>query len=395
MRITLNALADLYEESRAGRTGLGSLDFQPELETVLMRAGCLDGDRRELAQRELEQAAAAGIIHLESAHKRVRSDIYKVRLPMANESALYAYLGRRSPTEVRRQWSALFDEATNWQVAGVYTSAWKEFCTARARFALHWENMAPFRRNELEEGRETLTILSRLLSWEDKDVFVRAASCRVCGDSKRLENGRGTLEKLLSAATAGRIRNFHDLGILATPRYVLVAGPLILRSLDQSLDLSTSRDGLSIPEDFISGATIECRARRCVTVENKTSFHQCSLQNPTDLYIHTSYPGSAALALLRKLPKEMEFVHWGDADPAGFDILRELREGTGLPFRSEGMTYHLSEKSPLLSAQEVKLLNKLLQTPALAEERETLAKMLATGRKGAFEQEHRPHFLCR
>ncbi len=384
----LDALARLYERSNAGRTGLGELDFQPKFEDVLEEAGCTEGDARELAEREL-RALGGDLLTLEFAHRRTPNDVFKVRLPLANEAALYRRLGRPSPTEMRAKWAALFQEATNWPVPEAWAGEWKSFCLRGASNAVHWQSMGDFRREELEAGRELLNLVTKLLAWSHRDHFIRAVSCRLCGDSKRLERRRGIFERLLAEATNGRIASFAALGILDTPKHVLVAGPLRLRFADYTLDLGQLRDGASLSEADLERAEVECAAARCVTVENKTSFHQRAVQHPGDLHLHTSYPGAATLALLRKLPRTMEFLHSGDTDPAGFDILRDLRQSTGLSIRSIGMNATPVATGPPLTPEEIKLLQNLIDDPLMSDERSLLRAMLDSKRKGAFEQEHR------
>jgi hypothetical protein len=254
---------------------------------------------------------------------------------------------------------------------------------------MRWQDMSEFRRTELQAGRDTLQLVTRLLSWREPQQFVRVASCRLCGESKRLERQRATLEKLLDSASGGRIRTFADLDILDMPRHVLVAGQLRLRFEDHLSDLSQLRDGAAISEADVERASIECAAPRCITVENKTSFHQYALQTPGDLHLHTSYPNAATLALLRKLPRTMEFIHYGDSDPAGFDILRELREATGIPITSAGMQFYPSNFSKPLTTEELRLLAELRTNPLLEPEWAAIDAMLHSGHKGAFEQENR------
>ncbi|MEW6303781.1 MAG: Wadjet anti-phage system protein JetD domain-containing protein [Verrucomicrobiota bacterium] len=383
----LEALAECYERSKVGQTGIGKLDVQPRLEDLLAQAGCSEGDTREMAVRQLQEAAKAGLISLEPVHRRDRSDIFKVRLSPEKEDAFFAWLGRPSPRAIREQWSALFLEARSWSVPPEHVESWAAFCEHRATGALHWNDMAEFKRKDLDAGRDLLRIVARLLGWRDKEQFIRVVSCRICGDSKKLERLRYTLEKLVSGATAGRISALAHLGILETPRHVLVAGPLRLRFADHTLDLGQLRDGASVSEADIQRAVIETDAIRCVTVENKTSFHQRALQCPRDLHLHTSYPNAATVALLQKLPRSLEFQHFGDTDPAGFDILRELRETTGLPIQSIGMTFRPGHDSSTLTNEEMRLLEKLSSDPLLAPERRTLQELLSFKRKGAYEQE--------
>src|SRR6266511_4706168 len=214
----LEALARCYEESKAGQSGEGSRDVQPTLESLLADADSSEGDARELAERQLREAAALSLITLEPVHRRDRTRIHKVRLSPANEAAFFQYLGRPSPREIRAQWSALFREASGWAVGAEFVESWIGFCQRRATSALTWQDMNEFRRAELVAGRETLQLVARLLSWREPEQFLRVASCRLCGDSKRLERQRATLEKLLGTASGGRIRAFSNLRILDTPR---------------------------------------------------------------------------------------------------------------------------------------------------------------------------------
>jgi hypothetical protein len=386
----LECLACCYERSAAGRTGLGKLDVQPELAVLLEQANCSEGDARELAVRDLQKAAQLGLLALEPAHTRDRANIYKVRLSPAKEVAFYEHLGRPSPTQVRNTWSELFQEASSWTVPSEFVESWRAFCGRRAAAVIHWNKMSEFKRGELAKGRDVLRFVVKLLAWREKEYFIRAASCRICGDSKALEKLRITLEQLLVDVTGGRVRRLADLDILETPRHVLIAGPLRLKFSDHIIDIQRLRDGASLAESDIDRSELECDAGRCITVENKTSFHQRTIQHPQDLHIHTSYPNAATVTLLKKLNPKLEFLHFGDSDPAGFDILRELRKKTKLPFRSVGMEIRADDNSPLLTREEIRLLETLSADPSLAPEHPAIQALLAYGRKGAFEQEHQP-----
>lgn len=74
-------------------------------------------------------------------------------------------------------------------------------------------------------------------------------------------------------------------------------------------------------------------AKRCLTVENETSFHELAKLQSGELLIQTSYPGSGTLSLLNRLPSILEFWHFGDSDEAGFDILDNLRKKSGRDFK--------------------------------------------------------------
>ena len=86
----------------------------------------------------------------------------------------------------------------------------------------------------------------------------------------------------------------------------------------------------------------------------------------------------------------MHFLHFGDSDPAGFDILRDLREKTGKNFRPILMEHRPSPQAIPLSAMESETLARLIANPSMQDVHEELRKILASGGKGFFEQESLP-----
>jgi hypothetical protein len=85
---------------------------------------------------------------------------------------------------------------------------------------------------------------------------------------------------------------------------------------------------------------IETDATRCLTIENETVLLELAkLQSGVILIGTNGYPGIATLMLLNALPQRLEFWHFGDSDPAGFDILRDLRERSKSDFGSLHMRY--------------------------------------------------------
>ena len=349
----LHALARLYSESKAGRSGTGTNDFQPELPEVLRAARCDDGDSRAAAVRDLEQAEARGLIRLDR-HRRDRDIILKVRVPLANESAFFAFLGEDSPTQRRQVLARQFSEAADAAMPEKWREPWRAFCERRRNAALCGDAIAPFDRTNLAANAELLALLPKLLTWgaepdeARRSSLVRFASCVLLGNSKRLEELaaqeregelrdklRGKLGRLLEEITGGEVRTLDDLGILPNPRFALVHGPLRLLLDGQWLDLSLLRGPFRLShEDIVRAEIIETTARRCLTVENETSFHELAKLRSGELLVQTSFPGAGTLALLQRLPAKVEFWHFGDSDEPGFDILRDLHERSGRDFHS-------------------------------------------------------------
>jgi hypothetical protein len=340
------ALARRYERSIAGRTGETSRDVLVKVEDLLRDAEAVEGDARDVAEQQLREAEQAGILKLIPLHKRDHATLYQVRFSPANEAKLFAALGASSPSRVRELLAEQFAAAATQDLPERWQSYWRAWCERMSLSALAGKSVEPFQREPGEENAKLLALLPRLLTWEGESL-VRFASCVLCADSKVLESLaandrdgeyrdklRGKLGRLLEDITGGQIRALDDVGILPNPRFALVHGPLKLQLDDEWLDLGRLQGAFRLSErDIARAQNLLTTARRCLTVENETSFHELAKLQSGELLIQTSYPGSGTLKLLGRLPTEMEFWHFGDSDEAGFDILRVLREKSGRDFR--------------------------------------------------------------
>ncbi|GDY23584.1 hypothetical protein LBMAG56_49310 [Verrucomicrobiota bacterium] len=116
---------------------------------------------------------------------------------------------------------------------------------------------------------------------------------------------------------------------------MLAHGPLRLKLDGEWLDLGRLHGAFRLSQSDIDRAeAIDTTAVRCLTVENETSFHELAKLRSGVLLIQTSFPGSATVALLKRLPATLEFHHFGDSDEAGFEILRDLRERSERNFQA-------------------------------------------------------------
>lgn len=342
----LNAIAQRDEQLHAGRTGSATRDVLISIEDLFENAGCNEGEERALAERELHELQKAGVLLLEPVHKRDRSNTDHIRFSPANESVLYRKLGRPTPTQVRAEVADQFAAAALAVLPEAWRDVWRAWCERMRESALAGRSILPFDRLPSPANAEQLCLLPKLLAWQGESL-VRFASCVLCGDSKKLEllasmdregdfSGklRGKLGRVLSDITGGAVQSLEDLGIIPNPRFALLHGPLRLRLEGEWLDLSPLHGPFRLSQiDIERSDEVSTPARRCLTIENETSFHELAKLRSGDLLVHSSYPGSGTLALLRHLPSTMEFWHFGDSDAAGFEILRVLREKSGRDFR--------------------------------------------------------------
>jgi hypothetical protein len=317
-----------------------------DVEELLRDAGAAEGESRAVAEQQLRDAEQAGILKLEPLDKRDRSSLHQVRFAPADEAKLYERLGQQPPLSVRAALAEQFTIAALTEVPMRWRDDWRKWCERMRAAALAGDSVTPFTRQASHENTDLLALLPKLLAWEGESL-VRFASCVLCGSSKTLESLaaketdgefrdelRGKLGRLLEEITSGRIRALDDLGILPNPRFALIHGPLKLRLDGEWLNLGLLRGAFRLAESDIERATeIVTSARRCLTIENETSFHELAKLQSEELLIQTSYPGSGTLKLLQRLPVGLEFFHFGDSDEAGFDILRVLRQRSGRDFQ--------------------------------------------------------------
>lgn len=385
----IQTLAALYRRSQAGRTGQASNDFTADFRDLLKAAQATDGDARERAVHDLLAAVhvSNGRLSLD-VNPRDENLIRLVRLSRTGgEQWLFDHLGEPSPSRQRETLAALFSAAPQTETPARWGPQWQTWCQTLADKALRGESISPFSRDDLDDNRELLRILVRLLSWEGES-YLRFASCAICGDSKTLGKREGALVACLEQITGGAVVALDDLGLLPTPRRVVLHGPLVLKTRGGTMNLGLLRGPVLISElDLNSVVDVQCTALRVLTVENDTTFHELSKRNSETLLIQTSFPGRAVLHLLRLLPDELPSYHFGDTDPAGYDILRDLRERAGRPFLPLHMGFRDKPGSRALLSHEPALLERLLTNPAMADCHAAMRAMKDAARAGDFEQE--------
>lgn len=387
MSAILKALADKYRASQAGRTGAAARDFGIDYRALLKAAQCEDGEARANAERELRDAARDFFAHLKLEYQvRDQNLIHRVRLSESGEGWLFAHLGESSPSQQRAAVAKGIAACAGAEVPARWQAPWQAWCGELAEKALQGRAIVPLDRDSLEANTELLQVLVRLLNWQGESLM-RFASCVLCGHSKRL----GELQKKLEACLAqitGREMELKDFGILDHPRQVLLHGPLRLSVGGETLNLGLLNGPTAISEtDLQRDIEISCGAARCLTVENEATFRELAKLRTNTLLVHTSYPGRGVACLFAKLPVELPCFHFGDCDPAGFEILRDLQAKTRREIKPLHMEFRDCADSQPLTDKERDQIARLLSDPLLEESRPALRQMLESGRKGRFEQE--------
>lgn len=384
-------LAGRFRASAAGRTNSAKRDLIFPWIELLKSSGCQQGSARHEAVRDFEELEKLGVVVLER-HRRDRSEILKVRLPPGNAPALFEKLGSASPESERAALAGIFRGASRMAVPARFQAGWEAFCSTMAEASESGAPLKPFDRAKPAQTVRILRALPVILGWEGESL-VRFASAQIFKDSKFLESVCPRVETCLARITGAAACSLADFGILQSERSFLVHGPLTLRFATGHLELGLLENPIRLAAADLRRARIETRATRCVTVENFAMLLELAKKHCGAILASSGSEGgfanSAVIAFLQALPTSVAVSHFGDSDPKGFDILRDLRERSGCEIGSLHMEYRPSEvpENPL-SPEDLKTIQRLVSSPFLTPaEKCELEKLRAAGDKGDFEQE--------
>ena len=360
-------------------------DYTLDYEDFLRRSGLHDGDDRETAENELlvAERGSGGLFRIDRHPRTGQPQVLRLARE-GGEAWLFSRLSEVSPSAAREALSAFFATAASDPVPPPWSEPWTSCFSKLSARALAGESVQPFKADDLSGNELMVQALRGIITWQGESL-IRYASALICGDSKRLQSLEGRLVPILTEIT-GR-GSLEDFGILPKPRSVTFHGPLVLRRGEATLDFSSFPAPHTLSAANLPGASILTDAPLCLTVENEDVFLELAKRNPGVLLVLTSFPGSATLQFLSLLPVALPFHHFGDTDPAGFDILRDLRVKTGRPVRPFLMRYRPSSSSPPLAPEDLPTLERLMNSDELHDVHCELEAIRREGCKGVFEQE--------
>jgi Uncharacterized protein conserved in bacteria C-term(DUF2220) len=221
-------------------------------------------------------------------------------------------------------------------------------------------------------------------------TLIRAASVDIGLDSKALERHQRTYEAGL-ARLFGTDVSLKSLGLTAGDTHVELHGPVCLHFPDGSChDFSGLTRALISSADLARCTAVSTTAERLLSIENrKTTFRQYAAENGGGraLIATTSFPTPAFREFLEKLPPGLPHHHFGDTDPAGWLILLKLREATPRPVATHRMKWRPAATPSPLTPYDLKLLDKLLTAPLLADVRQEICTIQERNDRGDYEQE--------
>lgn len=338
--------------------------------------------------REAERLEQCGLVTIE---RKRNGEIKALRAVPEHFPEYYQILRRADKQEMLRQEMEMYRSFEG------DISALGAYC--RSQLALLESGK---KANYQKDRAQNYITLLHLILGNDRELYERELSIQVLHDSKLFEQSYrktvcallrkyGDYEQLLENEEDPRIVQMLILEahqIYANPGYVYIKGEASLLFSDGERMELRSRKPLALSADYLSDVKAICPvADRVITIENLTAFHRFCEKDTFCIFL-SGYHSVRKSLLLKKISASpgREWLHFGDLDPDGFMILRNLRIKTGLDFRPyrmdiETLDKYMAYTKPLEEQDRVKAM-------ALVRENfctEVLEHLLMTGRK--LEQE--------
>lgn len=371
----LNTLVDKYERSASFRGKSKKIQhFYLKPEEIYPKY--LDEREYDFFVRlnqDIGDIISEGYVNVSEINMRV------TRIMLINEKLddIYVALGRESKRDklivisdiLEEQKNALCSLNTDSDIAAALLKYIKEQCRrlSEGRFPEYYEETE---KDPLKDYKDFWKALKYLLTIGD-DIYIRDVSVRLFGDSKRLEKFKGRISGCLYKYGDFPVKDsvLEECGVIQTPSYVMVRGPVVIKFGDQILDIGKLTGDIAFSTESLKGIIeIKANGNRVITIENLTSFHSISLSsNEIAIYLG-GYHNRTKREFLEKLylnNSSLEFYHFGDIDAGGFYIYEHLRKMTGIPFKTlkmnEEMFIQHSGFTKRLSTNDIGRINILLE----------------------------------
>lgn len=230
---------------------------------------------------------------------------------------------------------------------------------------------------ELSMQEDVLKSLVEMMKLEE-DILQRVFSARVLGNSKSFEKISGKVISIIRKYFSNDEEDDRQLlaqyHILQNPGHLIIKGHGTLQIKDSVVQIEDFKEGLTLSgSDVHEAKLISIRDRSILTIENLTSFYQCEKAETLIIYLggyHNTIRRDFLKQLYSQFP-DLIFLHSGDLDAGGFQILEHLKSKTGIPFKSykmdtETLQKHIQDAVKLTANDRIRLEN-LIHIPEYAE----------------------------
>lgn len=333
----LSALVDRYERRKGTTSGGGKPQRAVTLDIVKHYPAYRDHLSKE--EHAIDQAVTLlSNWQLITAPRSSQGYYTKVTLQLDRLSAIYDFLKRKPARETRQEQLDLLLSVQRHNPDNLSGRFAGEMIDAlQAGRPLGYGLQGNF-----EKLRDVLLALEKI-GRLSKETYVRNFSEAVFHDSKHFQSIAGIVRNILSDLTDQPVEKKQILeyyNLLENPTYLYLKGNWVLEFPGSRIRIVDLPGGIGLTSDGLSAIqSVQLEAQTVVTVENLTTYHDTPSEGQAVLYLG-GFPNSARASFLRMAytsKPDAIYLHHGDLDPYGFLILENLKQKTGIPFRSVEM----------------------------------------------------------
>lgn len=334
----LNMLLDVYENSvtyKGQNIKNQSFAIKPEKIFYEYNGDYTDQDEVNQFNREMQSLMEFEFVILD--YERGIPVISKIKLNTNSINEIYSVLKREDITVKRNREIKMYT-----QYMGVH-DIMDAFCKSQVE-----------RLNDYKDAKYTSNIainILKLLKYvlgNNSDIMERELSVAVLGDTKLFEKSYksricsiieeyGELELDLSVLDKKEKEKaiLEEYQVFSNPSYIFFKGNVDIHYVDGNSMSVTPDNPIAILSEVIARIEmIKVNSNRIVPVENLTSYNRINDNKSTFIYL-SGYHNTAKQRFLKKIAENnsgVSWFHFGDIDPDGYYILKNLVEKTGIAF---------------------------------------------------------------
>ena len=331
-------LLDVYENSvtyKGQNIKNQSFAIKPEKIFYEYNGDFTDQDEVNQFNREMQSLMEFEFVILD--YERGIPVISKIKLNTNSINEIYSVLKREDITVKRNREIKMYT-----QYMGVH-DIMDAFCKSQVE-----------RLNDYKDAKYTSDIainILKLLKYvlgNNSDIMERELSVAVLGDTKLFEKSYksricsiieeyGELELDLSILDKKEKEKaiLEEYQVFSNPSYIFFKGNVDIYYVDGNSISVTPDNPIAILSEAIARIEmIKVNSNRIVTVENLTSYNRINDNKSTFIYL-SGYHNTAKQRFLKKRAENnggVSWFHFGDIDPDGYYILKNLVEKTGIAF---------------------------------------------------------------
>lgn len=331
-------LLDVYENSvtyKGQNIKNQSFAIKPEKIFYEYNGDYTDQDEVNQFNREMQSLMEFEFVILD--YERGIPVISKIKLNTNSINEIYSVLKREDITVKRNREIKMYT-----QYMGAH-DIMDAFCKSQVE-----------RLNDYKDAKYTSDIainILKLLKYvlgNNSDIMERELSVAVLGDTKLFEKSYksricsiieeyGELELDLSVLDKKEKEKaiLEEYQVFSNPSYIFFKGNVDIHYVDGNSISVTPDNPIAILSEAIARIEmIKVNSNRIVTVENLTSYNRINDNKSTFIYL-SGYHNTAKQRFLKKIAENnsgVSWFHFGDIDPDGYYILKNLVEKTGIAF---------------------------------------------------------------